>query len=228
MRVLFIEDNMDICANIESFFFGRGWQMDFSHHGQTGLELALSNNYDVIVLDIMLPGFDGIELCKRFRQQSQYLTPIIMLTARDSLNDKVEGFDAGTDDYLVKPFAMRELAMRIESLSRRPIQSVEQSKTLGNIVVKQHDFVLYVEGKQHTLRHLEYKILWLLIEHYPQKLSQAELLFRLWGDADSANHSLRTHIYNIRKVLKSLNSTHTISHIRPCFYTLTEDVKEQH
>lgn len=227
MRVLFIEDNMDICANIESFFFGRGWQMDFAHHGQTGLELALANHYDVIVLDIMLPGYNGFELCKRFRQQSQYLTPIIMLTARDSLDDKVKGFDVGTDDYLVKPFAMRELAMRIESLSRRPIQNVEQRRTLGNISITQDDFKLFVDGKQHALRHLEHRILWLMITNYPQRLSQAELTFRIWGDTDSQNHSLRTHIYNIRKVLKSFNSSHTISHIRPSFYALTEEFKEQ-
>lgn len=226
MRILVIEDNMDICANIESFFFGREWQMDFAHHGQTGLTQALSHSYDVIVLDIMLPGLNGIELCKLFRQQSQYLTPIIMLTARDSLDDKVKGFDAGADDYLVKPFAMRELGMRIESLSRRPIQNIEQSKTLGNILVSQHDFNVCIGSKQHTFRHFEHKILWLLVTSFPHKLTQSEILFQVWGDADLANHSLRTHIYTIRKVLKLHNASHTISHIRPNYYCLTEDLAE--
>lgn len=150
-----------------------------------------------------------------------------MLTARDSLDEKVEGFDAGADDYLVKPFAMRELAMRVESLSRRPILHQERRKTLGNIVVNQHDSAVRIGSNQHTFRHLEHKILWLLIASFPQRVTQSEILFQLWGGADSASHSLRTHIYTIRKVLKSHNASHTISHIRPNYYSLVGDSAEK-
>jgi DNA-binding response OmpR family regulator len=222
LRILVIEDNADICANIDAFFGGRGWQMDFAHNGNLGLKLSLTNKYDVIVLDIMMPGIDGIQVCEQFRKASQLLTPIIMVTARDTLDDKVKGFDAGADDYLVKPFAMRELVMRIESLARRPVMAVQQSRKVGNIDINVDSFEVIINQETHTFRHLEHKILWLLADAHPQRIDQAELCYQLWGETTIAGNSLRTHIYNVRLALKENNATHTICFVRPNLYFLSE------
>ena len=110
MKVLIIEDNQDIAASVYDYMDERGHIMDAAGDGVTGLHLAVTNDYDVIILDLGLPGIDGIDLCRRLRQDAQKSTPVIMLTARDSLDNKLEGFRCGADDYLVKPFALQELA----------------------------------------------------------------------------------------------------------------------
>lgn len=225
MRILVIEDNVDICANIDAFFSGRGWHMDFAYDGHSGLTLSLQNKYDLIVLDIAMPGLDGFEVCQRYRKASQYLTPIIMLTARDSLDDKVKGFDAGADDYLVKPFAMRELAMRLESLSRRPIVAAHQTKSIGNLEINRDSFTVRINQTYHEFRHLEHKLLWLLASEYPKTLEQSELCFQLWGEKTPDKHSLRTHIYNIRKALKGNGASFGIYFSRPNLYCLRENTQ---
>ena len=225
MRILVIEDNVDICANIDAFFSGRGWHLDFAYEGHSGLRLSLQNRYDLIVLDIMMPSLDGFEVCKRYRKASQYLTPIIMLTARDSLDDKVKGFDAGADDYLVKPFAMRELAMRIESLARRPVVAMLQAKQIGNLEIHRDSFTVKININNHKFRHFEHKILWLLASVYPKTLEQSELCFQLWGDRATGKQSLRTHIYNIRNALKENDGNIGIYFSRPNLYCLRQNTE---
>ena len=220
MRVLFVEDNLDICANLAAFVDSRQWQLDFAYTGHSGLTLALQQQFDVIVLDVMLPDISGLDVCAQYRELSQYLTPIIMLTAKDQLDDKVSGFNAGADDYLVKPFAMRELAMSIESLAKRPVVKKQQSHRVGNIELFSDNFQIEVSGQCYTLRHLEYKLLWALAQAYPSKLSLSELSFQLWGDTLPDSSALRTQIYNTRKALKAASANHTISHFRPNYYAL--------
>ena len=115
MRILVIEDNSDIAANIGDFLADRGHVVDFAGDGVTGLHLAVVNVFDVIVLDLSLPGMDGLEVCRKLRQEARRQTPVLMLTARDALEQKLSGFDSGADDYMVKPFALQELAARIYS-----------------------------------------------------------------------------------------------------------------
>jgi len=117
--VLLIEDHRDIAEMIVEFLEQQGYAVDFAGDGLTGLHLAVTNDYDVIVLDLMLPGIDGISLCRKLRQEARRDTPILMLTARDTLDDKLAGLDAGADDYLVKPFEIRELEARVRTLLRR-------------------------------------------------------------------------------------------------------------
>ncbi|WP_202899610.1 response regulator transcription factor [Kordiimonas gwangyangensis] len=119
MRILIVEDNLDIQANIADYLED-SYSLDFAYSGDQGLALALENEYDVIVLDLMLPGRNGLEVCSAYRRAAGLQAPVIMLTARDTIDDKEAGFDAGADDYLVKPFSLRELKMRIEALARRP------------------------------------------------------------------------------------------------------------
>ena len=119
MRILVIEDNRDILANVLDYLQLKGYTVDCAQDGLSGLHLAVSEHYDLIVLDIMLPGIDGYQLCQRLRDDAQRDTPIIMLTARDQLEDRLKGLNSGADDYLVKPFALSELVARIEAILRR-------------------------------------------------------------------------------------------------------------
>src|SRR5690554_4074146 len=119
MRVLVIEDNRDIAANIGDYLEEQGNEVDYAGDGVTGLHLAVSHDFDLIVLDLNLPGMDGLEVCRRLREEAQKSTPVLMLTARDTLDQKLAGFDSGADDYLVKPFALQELGARISALARR-------------------------------------------------------------------------------------------------------------
>jgi DNA-binding response OmpR family regulator len=118
MNILLIEDNRDLAHNIYEFFLSKGHEMDMAWDGISGLHLASTNSYDVLILDWMLPGIDGLTVCRRLREAGKH-TPILMLTARDSLDQKVEGLNAGADDYVVKPFAMAEVEARLEALVRR-------------------------------------------------------------------------------------------------------------
>ena len=119
MRILIIEDNHDILANLYAFLEAKGHSLDSASNGYAGLALAAQHEYDVIVLDVMLPGMTGLELCQKLRGELRDATPVLMLTARDTLQDKVAGFDSGADDYLVKPFSLVELEVRLHALLRR-------------------------------------------------------------------------------------------------------------
>ncbi len=119
MRILLVEDNRDILANLADYLGLKGYTVDCAQDGLSGLHLAATEHYDLIVLDIMLPGIDGYTLCKRLREDARRDTPVIMLTARDQLDDRLQGFKSGADDYLLKPFALSELAARIEAVLRR-------------------------------------------------------------------------------------------------------------
>ncbi len=119
IRLLIIEDNPAIVENITDFFESKGYILDFAMDGISGLHLALTHDYDVIVLDLMLPGMDGITLCQKLRREADKQVPVIMLTARDTLEDKLMGFDSGADDYLTKPFALKELDARVKALAKR-------------------------------------------------------------------------------------------------------------
>ena len=126
MRILVIEDNPDIASNIGDYLSDRGNVIDFAGDGITGLHLAVVNDYECIVLDLMLPGMDGLDVCRKLRQEAKKSTPVLMLTARDTLEDKVTGLDAGADDYLVKPFEVKELEARVRALIRRDRRQVSQ------------------------------------------------------------------------------------------------------
>ncbi len=198
IRLLIIEDNPAIVENLTEFLEPKGYILDFAMDGIGGLHLAITNDYDVIVLDIMLPGMDGITLCKKLRQEADKQVPVIMLTARDTLEDKLLGFDSGADDYLVKPFALKELEARIKSLSKRQISAGKILK-LSGLRMDTGTYEVSRDGLNIELSNACTAILKLLMEASPNVVSRKEMENSLWGDMPPGSDVLRTHIYTLRK-----------------------------
>ncbi|WP_257455304.1 response regulator transcription factor [Archangium lipolyticum] len=219
MRVLIVEDNRDLQANIARFL-EPDFLLDFAATGPQGLALALANAYDVIVLDLMLPGMSGIEVCERYRQLAPRLVPILMLTARDTLEDKQEGFQAGADDYLVKPFSLRELRWRLDALARRPIPPSGRRLTLGGLALEPESGQLRWGERTVRLHRTEALILRLLMEAAPAAVSTETLAERLWGEDVPDSSALRTHVYALRKALAGLGIDHAITTRRNEGYSL--------
>ncbi|MFK5913102.1 MAG: response regulator transcription factor [Woeseiaceae bacterium] len=200
MRILIIEDNKDIAANLADYLENQGNTIDAAADGITGLHMAVVNDYEVIILDLMLPGMDGIEVCKKIRTEALKQTPILMLTARDTVEDKLNGFSVGADDYLVKPFSMRELYARLQVLSRRQIKSMVNNKLLvadleldlGTMEVKRGN-------KMIELAPIGKKLLEELMRVAPQLVRRQKLEHVIWGDMPPDSDALRAHMHNLRR-----------------------------
>ncbi|SEA51322.1 response regulator transcription factor [Alkalimonas amylolytica] len=200
LSVLLIEDNSSISANIADYFSQHGAVLDFAVQGQQGLQLALQHYYDVVVLDLMLPVMDGLTLCKALRSQANRHIPVLMLTARDTLDDKLHGFACGADDYLSKPFALPELWARCQALTRRPLPPAYQVR-VGELLLNKQSRQISRQGQLLQLKPIAWQILCLLIEAYPRPMSRTELCRRIWGDEPTESDALRSHLYQLRKVL---------------------------
>lgn len=220
MRLLIVEDNLDIQANIAEYLEGDHYTLDFAYTGDQGLELALNNQYDVIVLDLMLPGKDGLEVCAAYRRAAGLQAPIIMLTARDTIDDKEAGFDAGADDYLVKPFSLRELKARIEALARRPKARVQQSLSFAGLTLDPASCSVTFAAKTIVVMEKEAKILSMLLEAESNVVSGEDISYALWGDEPPESGALRTHIYNLRKSLAGIGAPDAVKTVRGRGYVL--------
>jgi len=201
LRVLVIEDNPDVAANIGDFLADKGHVVDFAYDGISGLHLAVTQAIDAIVLDIMLPGMDGMTLCRRFREEADKPTPILMLTAKDTLADKLEGFDAGADDYLLKPFALEELAARLQALVRRASPDSPSVIEVGPVRVDMDRHIVTKAGETVSLNRTCFRILVELMRCAPKVVTRDDLEHLLWGDFKPASDALRSHIYALRKAL---------------------------
>ncbi len=210
LRVLVIEDNPDVAANIGDYLEDKGHIVDFAMDGITGLHLAVTQPIDVIVLDILLPGMDGLALCRRFRDESAKSTPILMLTAKDTLNDKLKGFDAGADDYLLKPFALEELEARLQVLARRTIKHAMQIIEVGPVRVDMERRQVTKDGKSIKLNRTCFRILVELMRSSPAVATREDLEHILWSDFKPASDVLRSHIYTLRKALDTPGKTSLI------------------
>ncbi len=199
IRILIIEDNPAIVENMTEFLETKGYILDFAMDGIGGLHLALTQEYDVIVLDLMLPGMDGITLCQKLRQEAGKHTPVIMLTARDTLEDKLLGFDSGADDYLVKPFALKELEARIKVLAKRKPGDAKALLVVADLEMDPGTFRVTRQGKMIDLNNTCISILRLLMEASPNVVSRKEMENSLWGDMPPGSDVLRSHMYTLRK-----------------------------
>jgi DNA-binding response OmpR family regulator len=201
-NLLLVEDHQDIAEMVVDYLEQRGFEMDYAADGVTGLHLAVTNDYDAIVLDLMLPGLDGLEVCRKLRQEARKNTPLLMLTARDALHDKVVGLGVGADDYLVKPFEVQELEARIRALIRRGRNQVSpEMLRVGDLELDTGTLNLRRAGAELSLTPIGLHILSVLMQASPRIVSRKQLENQVWGDLLPDSDTLRSHLYNLRKVI---------------------------
>lgn len=222
MHILLVEDNRDLAQNIFDYFEAKGYALDLAEDGISGLHLAATNSYDVIVLDLTLPGLDGLTLCRRLREAGKQ-TPVMMLTARDSLDDKIAGLEAGADDYVVKPFALREVNARLRALMRR----VQTQQGAGLLRVGDLSFdplTLRVMRGEHAidLPPIPLKILEILMRHSPRVMSREELERAIWGDFPPDSDALRAHLHILRNAVDKQAGTPLIKTLRGLGYQISD------
>jgi len=200
--VLIVEDNRNISEMVGEYLESRGFEVDYASDGLDGYRLASENSYDVVVLDLMLPRLDGVEVCKRLREEARKSTPVLMLTARDTLDEKLTGLSAGADDYLTKPFAIQELEARLRALIRR------ERRQVGSEVLKVADLVLDPASLRATrggvelqLSPIGLKLLTILMRESPRVVSRQEIEREIWGNGLPDSDTLRSHLYNLRKTI---------------------------
>jgi DNA-binding response OmpR family regulator len=223
VKVLVIEDNRDIAANIADYLEPKGHVLDFAATGPHGLKLALSERYDVIVLDIMLPGLNGMEVCRRLRNEGSNDAPVLMLTARDQLDDKLEGFQAGADDYLVKPFSVKELEVRLQALIKRGSSHTPRPLIVGDLHYDPQTLAATRAGQLLELNPVQRKVLELLMRNTHRVVTREELEQHIWGDMLPDNDVLRMHIYSLRNVVDKPFATKLIHTIHGAGYRLVAE-----
>ncbi|MGB0132953.1 response regulator transcription factor [Dokdonella sp.] len=207
LKILLIEDERDIAGNIWDFLECRGHVIDHVVDGERGLARALEGGIDVIVLDLGLPRLDGLELCRRLRTAGNGV-PVLMLTARDTLEDCLAGFEVGADDYMVKPFALRELEARIGVLHRRGLPPADALQTIGDLVYAPATMLAKRGGKSMPLTVAQGRILALLMRESPNVLRREVLLQAIWGEEGGSFGALHTHVCALRAIIdRPFNST---------------------
>ncbi|MGH8081547.1 MAG: response regulator transcription factor [Lysobacter sp.] len=202
MRLLVVEDNRNLVANLFDYFEARGYTLDAAPDGPTGLHLARTQHYDAIVLDWVLPRLDGHEVLRRLREGAGSEVPVLMLTARDELPDKIAGFRAGADDYLTKPFALPELEVRLEALAARAnghgrtrmLQLADLSFDLTTLEVSRGGDALHLYPACR-------KLLEVLMQSSPAAVTRERLEHALWGDSPPDGNLLRSHVYELRRAV---------------------------
>lgn len=198
MKLLLVEDHQDIAGIIFDFFEIKNYTLDYANNGQHGYELASNNYYDLIILDVMLPRMDGFTVCDKLREQGVD-TPILMLTARDTREDMLQGFAQGADDYLVKPFDLDILEARIQALTRRRKGTTAVTQlTFGELALDLKSHTVKRNDCLYSLNPTLFVILKLLMMRAPDIVKKEELIAALWGDDEPEGNVLRSHIYQLR------------------------------
>ncbi|MEZ5504181.1 MAG: response regulator transcription factor [Halioglobus sp.] len=199
--MLVIEDNMKLADNIVDYLSSCGHILDTAADGPGGLSLASSNSYDVIVLDLGLPGLDGISVCRRLREDG-VSTPVIMLTAKGELEDRVNGLDSGAEDYLVKPVALAELDARIRAQHRRSRGGVQRKRLqVAHLELDEDTHEVTLAGQKIAMTRMDFAILRVLMRESPRTVTMGQLEEEVWEGSLPVSDSIRTHIYRLRRAL---------------------------
>jgi DNA-binding response OmpR family regulator len=222
LRILLIEDQRDIAANIWDFLEHHGFVMDHAADGANGLRMALDGVYDVIVLDLGLPKLDGLDLCRALREAHRD-TPVLMLTARDTLDDKLIGFAHGADDYVVKPFAMKELEARIRALHRRGRLQQGEVLRVADLVVDPVNLSVQRAGQTLTVTRAGFTLLESLMRHSPHLVRHAELANALWGESGGDIATLHTHLSVLRSIIDRPFETRLLHTVHGFGYRIAEN-----
>lgn len=215
MRLLLVEDNHNIAHNVRDVLTSEAFAVDVCYDGEDGLNSALNDDYDLIILDRMLPGgMDGIEICQKLRKAGKHM-PILMLTAKDQVRQRVEGLNAGADDYLVKPFSFDELLARIHTLLRRPHDRLNEVLTVGDLTVDTVSKKIARNGQSIALSTKEYALLMYLMRNQGKVISKQEVINHIWDfDADILPTTVESVIARLRakvdKPFKEPPLVHTV------------------
>ena len=219
MKILIVEDERLLAGSIEELLRNQGFEAEAVHDGETGLSYARTGVYDLVILDVMMPGKNGYEVAKALRS-SHLGTPILMLTARSGLEDRITGLDAGADYYLTKPFDSRDLTACVRALLRRQGSQVDEMG-FGNTILDLSTAVLSCAGKEIRLSAKEFDILRLLFQSGAGNLSKETILARVWGyDSDAVENHVEVYMGFLRKKLLSIGSNVRIEAIRRMGYHL--------
>ncbi len=221
MKLLVVEDEAKLGRAIKAGLEQDGYAVDLQADYDGGLAYAETEHYDLIILDRMLPGgHDGLEICKALRDAGN-TTPVLMLTARGELDDRVTGLDTGADDYLVKPFAFEELLARVRALSRRPVAAVDLTITVGDLEINTATKQVSIGGNQVRMSKKEYALLEYLAHHPDQVWSKDQLIEHVWDfDSDILPNTVEVFIRSIRKKLDSAEAPSVIETVRGFGYRL--------
>ncbi len=222
MNVLVVEDEKGLADALEQILEDSGYSVDVVYDGQSGLDYALSGIYDVMVLDVMLPKMDGFEIVRRMRQSANS-TPVLFLTARTSLSDKVTGLDSGGDQYMTKPFQPEELLARIRAISRRKGEVVFEKLEFGDLELNLDTCELRCGEKSVHLSFREFEVAKLFMSNPNQTFAKDQILLKVWGvDSEVADNSVEAYVSFLRKKLKYLKTNVEIATLRMLGYRMQE------
>jgi DNA-binding response OmpR family regulator len=200
-KILLVEDNREVAGILFDYFESMGMELDYADNGELGLQLAISENFDLILLDLMLPRMDGLTVCNKLREAGNN-TPVLMLTALDNREDMLKGFEHGADDYLTKPFDLEILEARMHALVKRYRGQVANTVlSFGSLKIDQKTRQAFREGKLLALNPTTYTILEALCHKAPEILTRQEISEKLWQEKEPNNDVLRSHIYQLRNQL---------------------------
>ena len=220
MKILVVEDELRLAEALQQIMQEQKYQVDVANDGNDGLDYALYGDYDVIVLDVMLPGKDGFEIVRALRA-AKVKTPVIMMTARDDVRDKIRGLDKGADDYMTKPFVPEELLARIRALSRRQGEVLLEEISMEDLTLSLSTNDLLCGAKSIHLAFKEFEIMKILLSNQKAIVSKEMLISKVWGDdSDAEDNNVEAYISFLRKKLSFLGSRVQISTIRKVGYRL--------
>ena len=226
LSVLVVEDHPTIARQLVDFLEGLGWQLDHAGTGSLAIRLATRHAYDVVLLDLNLPDVDGLQVCREIKAGAPSNVPVLMLTARDAFEDKAQGFREGADDYLAKPFDLREVALRCEALARRGSLHQRQELRVGPLTLLAREKRALYEGTPLVLTQAGFNILLLLCREHPHPVSRAALVQHLWGASPPDSDALKSHIYTLRKTLEQAAGRKMLATILQLGYRLDLDAPD--
>ncbi len=224
LSVLVVEDHPTIARQLVDFLEGLGWQLDHAGTGSLAIQLATEHPYDVVLLDLNLPDIDGLQVCRAIKATAPRNVPVLMLTARDAFEDKAQGFREGADDYLAKPFDLREVALRCEALARRGVLHQPQELRLGPLTLLVREKRARYLDAPLGLTQTGFSILLLLCREHPHPVSRSALIQHLWGASPPDSDALKSHIYTLRKTLEQASNRKLLATILQLGYRLDLDV----
>lgn len=202
LSILVVEDHPTIARQIVDFLDGLAWQADHAATGALAIELATANMYDVVLLDLNLPDIDGLQVCRAIKARAARNVAVLMLTARDAFEDKARGFHGGADDYLTKPFDLRELALRCQALARRHALHRDQQTTVGRLTLHLRERRALCDGVPVALTRIGFRVLSMLCAAYPHAVARSALIHALWGGHPPDSDALKSHLYALRRQLE--------------------------